>query len=363
MQGAAHCAKCGTAVGADGHPGCDCGRTAPSMPRIYVTLGEARALPSLDPDDVARFSEPADATDAADAADSPASAAGPGTALELSRRPRPAHARPRSRARTSALAGGAAALVMGCTALATSLLGGAAGQRSEDSRRQDDRALTLPDGGLTAAGEEWRSPEPEEQLVDPATEEEPEAEEPAAGEPAAGEPDSEPAARPSADDSGGSQVADPAAPRPDEGNGPSVNGRQSGGNGGNQGNGTGTGGGSTDQDGDRDQDDPDGDPHDDGGSGGGDGTTGGGGDGGTDGGTTVMSLQEGDFGPEVTELQDRLRQVLWYFRYVDVPAGVFDWQTESAVSTFQLWYGIRGDAWGVYGPNTRAVLEQHTSYS
>ncbi|MGW1914227.1 peptidoglycan-binding domain-containing protein [Streptomyces sp. NPDC002076] len=69
-------------------------------------------------------------------------------------------------------------------------------------------------------------------------------------------------------------------------------------------------------------------------------------------------LQRGDHGPEVTELQDRLRQLNLYVGQVN---GVFTRPVEDAVRTYQLARGIRGDALGVYGPTTRKSLEAETS--
>ncbi|MFE8943681.1 peptidoglycan-binding protein, partial [Streptomyces sp. NPDC007856] len=69
-------------------------------------------------------------------------------------------------------------------------------------------------------------------------------------------------------------------------------------------------------------------------------------------------LQRGDHGPEVTELQYRLRQLNLYGDEVN---GVFTPPVEDAVRTYQLARGIRGDALGVYGPATRKSLEAETS--
>ncbi len=54
-------------------------------------------------------------------------------------------------------------------------------------------------------------------------------------------------------------------------------------------------------------------------------------------------------------MQQKLASVLCY----DVPAtGTYDRPTARAVSDFQYQAGVDGDAPGVYGPNTRAALEQ-----
>ncbi|GAA2442079.1 peptidoglycan-binding domain-containing protein [Streptomyces macrosporus] len=68
-------------------------------------------------------------------------------------------------------------------------------------------------------------------------------------------------------------------------------------------------------------------------------------------------LREGDTGPEVAELQYRLRQTYAYRGDVD---GRYDREVRDGVATFQEWYGVRGDPEGVYGPNTRRALERAT---
>ncbi|WP_405741448.1 peptidoglycan-binding protein [Streptomyces sp. NBC_00028] len=72
------------------------------------------------------------------------------------------------------------------------------------------------------------------------------------------------------------------------------------------------------------------------------------------------TLRQGDSGPEVTDLQERL------LRIPDVYAngstdGTYDTVLTEAVARFQLWYGIRGDETGVYGDDTRRDLESRTS--
>ena len=72
------------------------------------------------------------------------------------------------------------------------------------------------------------------------------------------------------------------------------------------------------------------------------------------------TLREGDSGPAVTDLQERL------LRVPDVYAGgsaggTYDATLKAAVARFQLWYGIRGDETGVYGNDTRAALESRTA--
>ncbi|MDT6987636.1 peptidoglycan-binding protein [Streptomyces lusitanus] len=70
-------------------------------------------------------------------------------------------------------------------------------------------------------------------------------------------------------------------------------------------------------------------------------------------------LREGDFGPEVAALQERLLRIPDVYR--DGPTdGRYDATLREAVARFQLWYGIRGDETGVYGDDTRQALESRT---
>ncbi|MGC9539097.1 peptidoglycan-binding domain-containing protein [Streptomyces sp. UG1] len=69
-------------------------------------------------------------------------------------------------------------------------------------------------------------------------------------------------------------------------------------------------------------------------------------------------LRRGDRGPEVTELQLRLRQIGLYSADAD---GEYDRRVESAVGTYQLTRVILSDESGVYGRPTRASLESETS--
>ena len=66
----------------------------------------------------------------------------------------------------------------------------------------------------------------------------------------------------------------------------------------------------------------------------------------------------GDQGPEVVELQLRLRQVGMYDGEAD---GDFDQQVQSAVRTYQVARFVLQDESGVYGKATRASLESETS--
>ncbi|GGW30552.1 peptidoglycan-binding protein [Streptomyces caelestis] len=68
-------------------------------------------------------------------------------------------------------------------------------------------------------------------------------------------------------------------------------------------------------------------------------------------------LRLGDRGPEVTELQFRLRQLYLYDEDTD---GDYDSRLEDAVRTYQWSRGIQTDDLGVYDRETRAKLESET---
>ncbi|MES9519357.1 peptidoglycan-binding domain-containing protein [Streptomyces capoamus] len=68
-------------------------------------------------------------------------------------------------------------------------------------------------------------------------------------------------------------------------------------------------------------------------------------------------LRLGDTGPQVTELQQRLRRLNLYGDRVD---GTFTRPLEDAVRNYQLARGITGDLPGEYGPATRKSLEAET---
>ncbi|MEU5595355.1 peptidoglycan-binding domain-containing protein [Streptomyces sp. NPDC020298] len=72
------------------------------------------------------------------------------------------------------------------------------------------------------------------------------------------------------------------------------------------------------------------------------------------------TLREGDSGPEVTELEQRLLRIPDVYRDGST-SGTYDAGLTAAVARFQLWYGIRGDENGVYGDDTRRSLESRTS--
>jgi hypothetical protein len=72
------------------------------------------------------------------------------------------------------------------------------------------------------------------------------------------------------------------------------------------------------------------------------------------------TLREGDSGPQVTELQQRLLRIPDVYRNGSTD-GRYDATLAAAVARFQLWYGIRGDETGVYGNDTRKDLESRTT--
>ncbi|MDQ0766364.1 peptidoglycan-binding domain-containing protein [Streptomyces canus] len=71
------------------------------------------------------------------------------------------------------------------------------------------------------------------------------------------------------------------------------------------------------------------------------------------------TLREGDNGPEVTDLQERLLRIPNVYDNGSTD-GTYDTTLTAAVARFQLWYGIRGDEDGVYGDDTRRDLESRT---
>jgi hypothetical protein len=72
------------------------------------------------------------------------------------------------------------------------------------------------------------------------------------------------------------------------------------------------------------------------------------------------TLREGDSGPEVKELEERLLRIPNVYENGST-SGRFDATLTAAVARFQLWYGIRGDENGVYGDDTRKDLESRTA--
>ncbi|MFF5014611.1 peptidoglycan-binding protein [Streptomyces sp. NPDC001165] len=73
------------------------------------------------------------------------------------------------------------------------------------------------------------------------------------------------------------------------------------------------------------------------------------------------TLRQGDTGPEVAELQQRLLRVPDVYRDGSTD-GTYDAVLTEAVARFQLWYGISGDETGVYGNDTRRALESRMSF-
>ncbi|MGW5862438.1 peptidoglycan-binding domain-containing protein [Streptomyces sp. NPDC055239] len=74
--------------------------------------------------------------------------------------------------------------------------------------------------------------------------------------------------------------------------------------------------------------------------------------------STGTVLRQGDSGPEVEELQQRLQQLYLYMGETD---GTYDAPVTDAVARYQFARGTRKDAKGVYGEETRAALEAETS--
>ncbi|MFJ2088245.1 peptidoglycan-binding protein [Streptomyces sp. NPDC087901] len=71
------------------------------------------------------------------------------------------------------------------------------------------------------------------------------------------------------------------------------------------------------------------------------------------------TLRRGDDGPEVTELQRRLQEA-WVLAQGPIDDDYSE-RVEQAVREYQTWRNIQGDPEGVYGPNTRSVLEAATT--
>ncbi|WP_170970422.1 peptidoglycan-binding protein [Streptomyces zhaozhouensis] len=241
-------------------------------------------------------------------------------------RPAPSHRKPRSRNRASLAAGGAVAAVVGSAALAASFFHGAVRDRAVSDALPPVPSLVLPDGngesGEGAAGEgDGHTPAPEEGAeTAPEGSEgaEPPPEEPepdATGE--APQPDPTPTERPDPPPTGPGPEptpTPPTAPVPDEPEEPD------------------------DPEDPEDPDDPDpGDPEPD----------------------PSGSLKEGDEGPEVVELQERMLELRWVYR--GTAHGSYDAPTREAVARLQSAYAVTDDPKGVYGPHTRELLESLTT--
>ncbi|WJV49062.1 peptidoglycan-binding domain-containing protein [Streptomyces flavofungini] len=76
--------------------------------------------------------------------------------------------------------------------------------------------------------------------------------------------------------------------------------------------------------------------------------------------SAAPTLRSGDRGPEVAELQRRLRQLYLYVGPLD---GHYTPPVTDAVSRYQGARGIRTDPQGTYGPATRRSLESETDPS
>ncbi|RKN12083.1 peptidoglycan-binding domain-containing protein [Streptomyces radicis] len=333
MTGQPDCLVCGRAALPNGDPDCDCLTHSLSRPVNPPQHGP-------DPADVALFPlEPPPPRAARPGV--PPSWPVPGSAPQFQPmlvepsdagvygtfRAPGAHRKPRSRTRIAAAASGAVAAVMGCTALAASLLGG--GPRTDEAleRNENGPSLALPDGGSTSPdrdgdmerhGDEPRegrdaggaTDEPERPrgptAPTPSPTPDPPPPPPAAEEPEPDPSEWQPTPPPPSPSDPPAEPSDP--PDPPETPEPS----------------------------DPDPDPSDPPPEEE---------------------TPVLSA--GDSGPEVAELQERLLQLGW--AYTGEVTGVYDDRTVEAVRRFQSAVGVAGDPVGVYGANTRRALEERTT--
>ncbi|MBB0231669.1 peptidoglycan-binding domain-containing protein, partial [Streptomyces calidiresistens] len=216
---------------------------------------------------------------------------------------RAAHRRPRSRGRVAALAGGAVAAVVGCTAVAASLIGGRAGDDTAERDIDPGPSLALPDGqGAPDVDEETTAPEPTEAVTEETTPVAAPApvvtgSEPPVEEPVAEEAEPEPPV----------EEAEPEPEPPVESAAP-----------------------------------PSEEPEPE---------------------TTLVEpevLSMGDSGPAVRDVQERLGRLGDHFR---VPVtGTYDQATFDSVARFQDWFGVwNRQERGVYCELTRERLEAVTS--
>ncbi|UCM87638.1 peptidoglycan-binding domain-containing protein [Streptomyces marincola] len=309
------CLICGRPVLPTGEPDCECWTHSLSRPVEPPLHGP-------DPADVALFPVDASApgrrqvpTGAPRAARAPGSRPAP----SVPQRPTGTHRKPRGRTRIATAAGGAVAAVVGCTALAASIL---SGQGRQEQAHEPDGAgpsLAQPDGG-DARPDPPPPPAPDREGADAAPgpgPADPERSEPEGGEGTADSertesapPDEEPSEPPSAD----RPEPDPVDPEPTP-DAPPAPGPET-----------------------PATPEPPAPSEPPAGAG--------------------PVLGAGDEGPEVAELQRRLLQLNWL--YHGEAHGRYDEQTAAAVARFQVAYGVRGDPEGLYGPQTRRALEQHT---
>lgn len=275
------CLVCGHPPGSAGRPECDCLTHSLSHPVPPAEEGPNPADVALFPLDFSRE--------------------------ERSGRPR-SHRRPKNRGRVVSAAGGALASVVGCAALAASLLSG--GGRPDEAAHEESASpnFTMPDrDGEAEPDESQYQPPPEPRPTETPAHSPPPSEEPPDGpdDPAVPtSPPSEPKSTPEPEPSEGEDSKPPPPP-------------------------------TTEPSDPTDPPDPT-VPPDEG----------------------PLELWEGDQGPEVVELQLRLTQLYWV--YWGEAHGSFDAVTRDAVARFQLAYGVQGDPKGVYGPHTRAALELQT---
>ncbi|MFH9610505.1 peptidoglycan-binding protein [Streptomyces sp. NPDC017448] len=77
-------------------------------------------------------------------------------------------------------------------------------------------------------------------------------------------------------------------------------------------------------------------------------------------GIAATTLRPGDRGPQVVELQNRLRQIGTWL-YAGPSDGHYTDRVAYSVAFYQSYMGVHGDPTGVYGPHTRSRLEEQTS--
>lgn len=77
-------------------------------------------------------------------------------------------------------------------------------------------------------------------------------------------------------------------------------------------------------------------------------------------GIAATTLRPGDRGPQVVELQNRLRQIGTWL-YSGPSDGHYTDRVAYSVAFYQSYMDVQGDPTGVYGPHTRSRLEAQTS--